>query len=193
MENAMKSMISENEMRETLRRHGAFKSAVLEVAAMPFRREFRDACKANSCGKYGKCWTCPPNVGDIDELIVRAKGYERCLLFQTVSDIEDSFDIEGMLEAGARHNRITREIKAELMPRLPADSLLLSAGGCRMCERCAKEDDQPCRYPGEALASLEAYGIPVSEAAAMGGMKYINGPNTVTYFSAIFYNGGERA
>ena len=33
MENAMKSMISENEMRETLRRHGAFKSAVLEVAA----------------------------------------------------------------------------------------------------------------------------------------------------------------
>ena len=40
---------------------------------------------------------------------------------------------------------------------------------------------------------MEAYGIPVSEAAAMGGMKYINGPNTVTYFSAIFYNGGERA
>ena len=186
-------MISEKEMTEILRRHGAFRSAVLEVADMPFRREFRAACEANSCGKYGRCWTCPPDVGDIDVLIARAKGYEQCLLFQTVSDIEDSFDIEGMLVAGARHNRITRTAGAELLPRLPADSLLLSAGGCRMCERCAKEDDQPCRYPEQALASLEAYGIPVSEAAAMGGMKYINGPNTVTYFSAIFYNGGKRA
>ena len=53
MENAMKSMISENEMRETLRRHGAFKSAVLEVAAMPFRREFRDACKARNTANAG--------------------------------------------------------------------------------------------------------------------------------------------
>ena len=180
-------MLSEKVMKETALRYGAKKAAGIAVADMPFRREFRRACEANSCGKYGKCWTCPPDVGDIDELIARAKTYQRCLLFQSVSDLEDSFDVEGMLEAGRRHSEMTRRFWAEMKPQMPAGTLMLSAGGCGACDRCAKEDGEPCRHPEDALASLEAYGIAVSEIARLGGMKYINGADTVTYFSAMFF------
>ena len=68
--------------------------------------------------------------------------------------------------------------------------LLLGAGGCRICQRCAKESGQACRYPEQALSSLEAYGINVSVLAPMAGMKYINGPDTVTFFGAVLL--GEK-
>lgn len=54
------------------------------------------------------------------------------------------------------------------------------------CRRCAKMDQAPCRFPDQALASLEAYGVNVSLLAPQAGMQYINGANTVTYFGAIF-------
>ena len=57
-----------------------------------------------------------------------------------------------------------------------------------MCPVCAKREDKPCRFPGKALASLEAYCISVSDLAASCGMKYINGQNTVTYFGAVMFN-----
>ncbi|HIW73638.1 MAG TPA: DUF2284 domain-containing protein [Firmicutes bacterium] len=180
-------MLSEEALIRTALQGGASGAAVIAVREIPFRPEFRRACEANSCGKYGKCWTCPPDVGDIDALIARARRYDRCLLFQTVSALEDSFDIEGMLEAGRTHNGLTRRVWETLRPRMPADTLMLSAGGCGVCGRCAREDGRPCRHPDRALAPLEAYGIAVSEAAALGGMKYLNGDNTVTFFSAMLY------
>ena len=184
-------MLSEEAMMDAALQGGADKAAVIAVADIPFRRAFREACEANSCGKYGKCWTCPPDVGETDDLIARARRYDRCLLFQTVSGLEDSFDIEGMLEAGRVHSALTRRVWETLKPQMPVDALMLSAGGCGACERCAKEDDIPCRHPELALASLEAYGIAVSEIAPLGGMKYINGADTVTYFSAMLFHSQE--
>ena len=35
------------------------------------------------------------------------------------------------------------------------------------------------------MGSLEGYGIFVSELATQAGMKYNNGPNTVTFFGAL--------
>ena len=64
--------------------------------------------------------------------------------------------------------------------------LFMGAGGCRICKRCAKLDNEPCRFPEEAMSSLEAYGANVSALARSAGMKYINGVDTVTYFGAVF-------
>lgn len=35
-----------------------------------------------------------------------------------------------------------------------------------------------CRYPNQAIASVEAYGIEVSSTVANVGLCYNNGPNT---------------
>lgn len=174
------------EIEQLAQEKGAHRTGIIQVADMPFFAEFREACKANSCGMFGRCWMCPPHVGDIDVLIARAKTYQTAVVYQTVHSLEDSYDIEGMLEGGALHNDLAQEINTVLRAWLPKEEYLhLGAGGCRVCKECAKRNEQPCRFPEQAMASLEAYGIAVSELAKLSGMKYINGQNTVTYFGAI--------
>ena len=171
--------------------NGAYKAAVIPVEEIPFRPELRAACEANACGAYGKNWMCPPLVGEIGALIERAKSYRYALVFQTVGQLEDSFDFEGMTAAGAAHNEVEARITVQVEPLLrPQGWLVLSAGGCPVCSECAAVQNEPCRFPERARASLEAYGIAVSELAALCGMKYINGANTVTYFGAYLFGQG---
>ena len=165
---------------------GADGAAVVNVRDILFKREFRAACERNSCGKYGKCWMCPPDVGEIDEMINRARGYRHALVVQSIGRLEDSFDIEGMEYAAKRHNSIIQTLAAEL-DSMPGDSLKLGAGACRVCERCARADEESCRNPDKAIASLEAYGIAVSELSKTSGMNYVNGPNTVTFFGVFLF------
>ena len=70
--------------------------------------------------------------------------------------------------------------------------LHLGAGGCGVCEVCAKKTGEPCRFPDKAMPSLEAYGVNVSELARAAGMKYVNGQNTVTYFGAVLFSMPEK-
>lgn len=165
---------------------GATEVAVLPVSDITFNPEFRAMCQSNACGMYGKCWTCPPYVGESKALITEAKSYHTAVVYQTVSPLEDSYDIEGMLAAGSRQNKLTQAVQALILEAGETRFLHLGAGGCRRCTVCAKADEQPCRFPKEALASLEGYCIDVSRLASSCGMRYVNGVNTVTYFSVLF-------
>jgi len=129
----------------------------------------------------------PPDVGNIDVLIDRAKAYKKAFIFQSVGQLEDPLDIEGMEDSVKAHNRLTHSLADRLTPFLK-EPLQLAAGACQTCECCTRIDNLPCRNPDKALASLEAYGIAVSELAALCGMNYINGVNTVTHFGAFLYN-----
>ena len=133
---------------------------------------------------------CPPDVGQVEDLIARAKQFRWALVFQTVNALEDSYDVEGMLAAGEEMNRLMDSVRQKLEELGIRRRLLLGAGGCRICQCCAKASGQACRHPEQALSSLEAYGINVSVLASMAGMKYINGANTVTFFGAVFL--GEK-
>ena len=167
---------------------GSFRAAVIPVESIETDAAFREMCAANVCGNYGRNWMCPPAAGDIHELIARLRTYSYALVYQTVSELEDSFDFEGMMEAGARHNQLMVDIRHRL-EEIPLSRVLhLGAGGCRMCEVCAKRKDEPCRHPDLAVASLETYGVNVSKLAPVAGMKYINGQNTVTYFGAVLFD-----
>ena len=166
---------------------GAFKAGVIPISDVSFERSFRDMCESNACGNYGRCWMCPPNVGNIDTLMDQARSYDRVLVYQTVSPLEDSYDFEGMMAAAHRHSLLSRQLDQLCAREAPADYLHLGAGGCHVCVTCAKVTGEPCRHPDLAMASLEAYGVNVSELAAASGMKYINGQNTVTYFGAVLF------
>ena len=172
---------------EKLLQWGAYKAAIVDVADIEFDRRFREQCASNACGCYGKNHMCPPDVGDIDELIDRAKRFDKALVYQTVSELEDSYDFEGMMEAGNRHHRLTHRFREEVAAQGMQNILHLGAGGCRECPVCAKVDGLPCRQPEVAIPSMEAFGIAVSKLATQAGMKYINGQDTVTYFGALLY------
>ena len=172
---------------------GAFKANVIKTEKIETDRRFRDMCEANSCGIYGKCWMCPPNVGDIDLLMGEIAKYDYALVYQTVFELEDSFDFEGMVSAKKKSYKITQNIREKFDKLGTKKSLHLGSGGCGVCPTCAKRDEQPCRFPNLAIASLEAYGINVSQLAKAAEMKYINGADTVTYFGAVLFSlDGER-
>ncbi len=170
-----------------LEEFGTYKTGIVEVKDIVFEPEFRKMCESNACGKYGKCWTCPPDAGAIDELIAYAKQFDMGIVYQTVGELEDSYDFEGMIAAGAIHNDITKKLQKVTIDMELKDCLHLGAGGCRVCETCTKPQNQPCRAPHLALKSLETFGIDVTRLAALANMNYINGQNTVTHFGCFFY------
>ncbi len=167
---------------------GASNVGIVDVDKIETDAVFREMCASNACGVYGKCWTCPPDIGDIHELMAKVKSFDYALVYQTISDLEDSYDFEGMMEAGSRHNKLDCALRESVRAMELTKVLHLGAGGCRVCEVCAKRTNEPCRFPELAMSSLEAHGINVSKLAALAGMKYINGTDTVTYFGTVFFS-----
>ena len=166
--------------------NGAAKAEIISVDQIVTSAEFREACRQNICGLWGRCWMCPPDVGEIEPLMAELRTYQHALWYQTIGELEDSFDFEGMTETKKQHLRISQKIEEKVKPVL-GRHLHLSCGGCGLCERCTRLDDQPCRFPDKAMTSLEAYGVDVYQTTKTTGLKYINGQNTVTYFSAVLF------
>lgn len=166
---------------------GAAKAALVGAEQVVYSESFRDICKANQCGCYGKCWVCPPEIGEIRELISRAKAFPRGLLYQTIGILEDSFDVEGMFAAGANHAQVSARLQKTLPDLLKQPFLHLGCGGCHLCETCAKRTGAPCRHPGSALPAMEGFGIDVYNTTRTTSLHYINGTNTVTYFGLVLF------
>lgn len=169
---------------------GATNAVPVGQADIALSASFRDLCAANACGFYGKCYMCPPDVGDIHALMARVRAYGDGAMYQTIGVLEDSYDIEGMTAAGKRHIEVSLALEDALRARGENDRLHLSAGGCRLCDVCAKNDNMPCRFPGRALAGLESHGVDVYNTARNVGLRYVNGQNTVTYFGMVLLGGG---
>lgn len=166
---------------------GAHRGYVLPISEVPFDKNLRAFCEANRCGCYGRNHMCPPSVGSAEETIARAQSYDFALVFQTIAPLEDSLDIEGMDDAAQKHQLLANALFVALRKELP-ESLPLSAGACKLCPICAKTVDQPCRHPERAISSLEAFCVNVAQLAEKCHMKYINGQNTITYFSALLFH-----
>lgn len=175
------------ELLKKINEMGAYKVGFVDVADISVLEEFREMCKQNSCGNYGKSYMCPPDAGEIKDLMAKLKTYQTAVVYQTVNELEDSYDFEGMMDAGQKTNDLAQNLTEWLKEHNYKDFMHLGAGGCRVCERCGKKDDIPCRFPDKAMASLETYGVNVSELASLADMKYINGKDTVTFFGTVFF------
>lgn len=167
---------------------GAAKATLLDRQQIVLSNTFRAICESNQCGGYGKCWMCPPYIGAIEELMEKVRSYPRALLYQTIYEIEDSYDIEGMFEAGANHAQVSQRLQKEMASVIGKPFLHLTCGGCHLCPTCAKRSEEPCRFPDKALPSLEGYGVDVYNTTKDTPLKYINGQNTVTYFGMVLFS-----
>ncbi|MDR2353985.1 MAG: DUF2284 domain-containing protein [Deltaproteobacteria bacterium] len=161
--------------------------AAINVSEFVFKSEFRALCEANRCGHYNKKWTCPPHVGDVDTLINEVKIFQRAIVFQVIGQLKHSLDWKGTLAAGKTFNNITYQIVEQIVPKLDK-TLVLGSGPCQICDVCAFKSSEACRHPDKAVRSLEANCVDVNALAASCGLKYINGPNTVTFFGTLLFN-----
>ena len=155
----------------------------LDVSTIRLLDEVRNMCAANSCGAYGHNWSCPPACGELDELRRSLSNYHTGLLVQTVGELEDEFDGEGMMETEAEHKRHFALLHERLLERWPG-LLALGAGTCRRCAKCTYPD-APCRFPDKRVSSMEAYGMLVLEVCKANDMQYYYGPRSIAYTSCF--------
>ena len=177
--------MDKNQLLQAILDCGAAKAVIIPQSQIVTSAHFRDICAGNQCGGYGRCWMCPPDIGEIEPLMEQVHSYPFGILYQSIAEIEDSFDIEGMFEASHAHAQLSQRIHAVVKPLLEDKFLHLSCGGCHLCEVCAKKTGEPCRQPDKALAGMEGYGIDVFNTTKDTPLKYINGENTVTYFGIV--------
>lgn len=163
---------------------GFTEAAVLDVKTLKPMPMVRDACAEGKCGAYGKNWTCPPHCGTLEACAAKMGGYSRGLLLQTVGKLEKSVDTRGYARVEAEHLAAFHRFAEEIRKDYP-DALCLGSGGCRICGRCALPE--PCRFPEKACASMEAYGLFVTQVCRDNGVPYYHGPKTITYTACVLF------
>ena len=129
----------------------------ISMDTVELRDEVRDMCRNGNCGKYARNWSCPPGCGTLDQCRQQLLSYKTGILVQTVGEIEDSMDWEGMKDTEERHKKTFLET-AEKLRRACPGFLPLGAGTCTLCGECTYPE-KPCRQPERRISSMEAYGL----------------------------------
>lgn len=166
---------------------GADKAELIAPSQLVCSDRFRAYCEDNVCGFYGKCWSCPPDIGEINVLIAQLRNFNHIMMYQVISPVKDYSDTEGMNAAGKKLSDISQKLQAVLRTFLKKPFLHLG-GSCRLCPECAKIFNEPCRYPDKMLPSLSAYGVDVCKTCEGTSLTYWNGENTVTNFGMVLFN-----
>ena len=162
---------------------------IIPFSKVTFDQEVRTLCEQNMCGCYGKSWTCPPAIDDIETLQSRLAAFSQCFVFYTVYQLEDSFDWEGMMSSVKDfQSRILKSKKKIQDQEQNQEFLFLGAGSCQLCETCTYPEEKPCRNPEDAIFSVESFGIDATKLMQENGLKYNNGANTVTYIGVLFFS-----
>ncbi|MDR0310019.1 MAG: DUF2284 domain-containing protein [Acidobacteriota bacterium] len=159
--------------------------APLDVSKLEFLQEVRDMCNAGQCDRYGRSWSCPPACASLEEMREHVRGYSCGLLVQTVGDIEDNYDWDGIMAAGARHKANFGRMW-DALERGCSTVFAMGAGACKLCESCTYPD-APCRFPDRMSASMEACGLLVSKVCTDNNLKYNYGPSKIAFTSCFLF------
>lgn len=168
---------------EKLALDSGFTHAVpLDTTTISLKQEVRDMCK-NGCQQYARRWSCPPGCGSLNELREMICHYKKGILVQTVTELEDEFDWDGMIKAQNRHQEHFHLFLEKLRAFNP-EFLPLGTGCCMICKTCSYPD-APCRFPQKRISSMEACGMVASEVCRQNHLKYYYGPNTIAYVACV--------
>ena len=155
----------------------------LDPATIELKEEVREMCASGKCAMYARRWSCPPGCGTLEECRTLLTGYTHGILVQSLGELEDSFDVEAMMETEAAHKERFYAMRKQLH-ELGAEAMAAGAGCCTVCRECTYPD-APCRFPEQRMSSMEALGMLVTEVCKANGLAYNHGPNTIAYTSCF--------
>lgn len=172
-----------NKIIEQAKQYGFNEAAYLDVSTINLSDEVRDMCNEKNCQKYNTNWSCPPGCGTLEEGREKLSNYSMGIIVQTIGEIEDSLDYEGMMDIAEKHkNRFNNFYK--IIKETYKDALAFGSGCCTVCSECTYPDE-PCRFPNDYVSSMEANGMLVSEICKLNNIKYYYGPNKIAYTSCF--------
>lgn len=158
--------------------------AFFPTDALVFSSRVRAVCE-QECPRYGKTWSCPPAVGDLQVCIDRCRSYPQGLLIVSLGETKDASDFEKALKTRPTHEALTRQV-AELLKKQGAAPFVLSAQSCDLCESCTCPD-APCRHPEQMFPCVESHGIVVPALAEKSGIDLSYGNNVIAWVSLLLF------
>jgi predicted metal-binding protein len=189
----MSLMITAEDLKQTALDLNISHTALLDTSDIQFHEDFRKVCEKNVCGKYNATWMGPPVIGPIRDLKKKVLRFRQGLLLQTVHQVAGSLDMKGMLAAAGEHRAVFRSFLEKIRKKFPDDNFLpLDAGCCSYCEKCAYQDNEPCRNPDWAVSSVEAYGMNVAALMKTAGMSLNHGKEAIGFVGLILFNDPMR-
>ena len=155
----------------------------LDPVTIELKEEVREMCASGKCAMYDKRWSCPPGCGTLEECRELLSGYTHGILVQSVGELEDSFDIEAMMETESTHKERFYAMRKALLDA-GVEAMAAGAGCCTICKECTYPD-APCRFPEQKISSMEALGMLVVDVCKANGLGYNYGANTIAYTSCF--------
>ena len=152
---------------------------------LEFSQRIRWICE-HECPMYGKTWACPPGVGTVEHCEGKCRSFASCLMIATITEVEDIANIEETLATRPEHEEVTNQVGL-LLREQGVSPYILSTEACAICQRCAIEDGQPCRYPDRMHPCVESHGINIIPLLEEQGICFQYGENVVTWISLLFY------
>lgn len=156
----------------------------LDPKTLKFLPAVRDMCKA--CKDYDTKWVCPPGCGEIDEMASRYHRFKNGVLFQTIWNLDDEYDLDGMMQSAEEHKAAMGKL-LEALSGLDEEVLPFGNDGCHYCNECTYSES-PCRFPEKAFPSLESVGLLVGDVCKSNKVTYYYGRNTVALTGAFLFN-----
>ena len=157
-------------------------TAPMAVSTLEFMQDIRNMCNADQCENFNKSWSCPPACESLEDMRKLVEDFDSGILTQTVGELEDSYDWDGIMQAKKRQKEAFSKLRAELKKEY--EIMAMGTGVCEVCPSCTYPDE-PCRYPDKMEVSMEACGLFVSKVCADNGLSYNYGPDKIA-FTACF-------
>ena len=158
--------------------------APLDPTTIELKTEVRQMCQA--CHQYDKRWSCPPGCGTLEQCGQRIAAYRQGILVQSVGQLEDEFDGEGMMETEQLQKERFRSLH-EALCRAGIPVLAIGNGCCSLCKECTYPEN-PCRFPEKMVSSMEACGMVVADVCRANNLPYYYGKNTIAYTCCILFD-----
>lgn len=117
----------------------------------------------HGCGRYGKCWACPPYDFAEEEYLGQ---------FTTISllatKITPSEGVALTPETAERILNRERQRLDRMLLGMEGNARAFFAGTCILCppEKCTRREGLPCRHPESIRPSLEALGFDIARTAS---------------------------
>ncbi len=163
---------------------GFDEAAPLAVSTLKPMQSIRDMCASDKCRAYGKNWTCPPFCGSLEKCTEEIQKYHSGILLQTVGQMQKKIDYKCMVATEEKHLKMFYQF-CDLTRKEYPEALCLGSGGCRICKQCAHPE--PCRFPEQAMSSMEAYGLFVTQVCRDNNILYYHGEKTISYTACVLY------
>lgn len=154
-------MTQDNTPGYTLREQ--WRTMPMKEYAETFRDFGRVRGYCHGCGRYGKCWACPPYDFAEDEYLGQ---------FTTISllatKITPSEGVTLTPETAERILNRERQRLDRMLLGMEGNARAFFAGTCILCppEKCTRREGLPCRHPESIRPSLEALGFDIARTAS---------------------------